>query len=215
MLPPISDDETALLRAVCLDPWDDLPRLVMADWYDEQGRGKLAELIRAQCEHARAPTDATMVRAWDARARAGLLDPGPHDRVLGPLAGTVAGTARGWPDRVLFRDWHRFEAARLAGLFARVPAVRAGGQNLGLPRGGRVLSDWAPGEPAAGCVLPRVYRRLLALPSPAPTRDGLGDAEYASERAAAEALSRALVDEGRAAAGLPPLARPALPDPPG
>ena len=49
-MPRVSDDEAALLRAVCLVPADDLPRLVYADWLDEHDRPERAEFIRLQCE---------------------------------------------------------------------------------------------------------------------------------------------------------------------
>jgi uncharacterized protein (TIGR02996 family) len=42
-----------LLRAVLDDPADDAPRLIMADWLDEQGEGDRAEFIRCQCALAR------------------------------------------------------------------------------------------------------------------------------------------------------------------
>ena len=45
-------DELALLRGVEASPDDDLPRLVYADWLDEQGRHARAEFIRVQCELA-------------------------------------------------------------------------------------------------------------------------------------------------------------------
>ena len=40
----------ALLVAVCSVPDDDLPRLVYADWCDENGQGDRAEFIRTQVE---------------------------------------------------------------------------------------------------------------------------------------------------------------------
>lgn len=43
-------DEQSLLRAVLLSPADDLPRLVLADWYDEHGQPERAEFIRVQLE---------------------------------------------------------------------------------------------------------------------------------------------------------------------
>lgn len=46
-------DEAALLKAVCAAPDDDLPRLVYADWCDEQGRHVRADFIRSQIELAR------------------------------------------------------------------------------------------------------------------------------------------------------------------
>jgi uncharacterized protein (TIGR02996 family) len=40
--------EDAFLAAVLADPDDDAPRLIYADWLDEHGLGKRAELIRVQ-----------------------------------------------------------------------------------------------------------------------------------------------------------------------
>ena len=46
----------ALLRAVCENPDDDLPRLVFADWCDENGEPERAEFIRTQIELRRSDT---------------------------------------------------------------------------------------------------------------------------------------------------------------
>src|SRR5262245_929354 len=43
-------ESEALLRAVCENPDDDLPRLVFADWLDEHGEPKRAEFIRGEIE---------------------------------------------------------------------------------------------------------------------------------------------------------------------
>jgi uncharacterized protein (TIGR02996 family) len=43
----------ALTAAVLADPDDDLPRLVFADWCDENGEPERAEFVRGQCELAR------------------------------------------------------------------------------------------------------------------------------------------------------------------
>lgn len=43
-------DREALLRTVCENPDDDLPRLVFADWLDEHDEPERAEFIRLQCE---------------------------------------------------------------------------------------------------------------------------------------------------------------------
>lgn len=48
----MNDDESALVRAVCADPTNDLPRLVLADWWDEHGQPDRAEFVRVQCELA-------------------------------------------------------------------------------------------------------------------------------------------------------------------
>ncbi|WP_161967972.1 TIGR02996 domain-containing protein [Fimbriiglobus ruber] len=46
-------DREALYRAVLAAPDDDLPRLVLADWFEENGRVDRAVYIRAQVELAR------------------------------------------------------------------------------------------------------------------------------------------------------------------
>jgi uncharacterized protein (TIGR02996 family) len=43
-------ERDALLRAVCESPDDDTPRLVFADWLQENGEEARAEFIRLQCE---------------------------------------------------------------------------------------------------------------------------------------------------------------------
>lgn len=46
----------ALMRAVCEHPDDDTPRLVLADWLDENGEPERAKFIRAQCQLLRVPS---------------------------------------------------------------------------------------------------------------------------------------------------------------
>jgi len=52
------DDRHALMAAIIANPDEDTPRLVLADWLDENGdehdHGR-AEFIRLQCELARFP----------------------------------------------------------------------------------------------------------------------------------------------------------------
>jgi uncharacterized protein (TIGR02996 family) len=50
----------SLLGAILASPNDDTPRLVYADWLEEQGDAARAEFIRVQCEKARLPK-------WDRR----------------------------------------------------------------------------------------------------------------------------------------------------
>lgn len=65
----MSDEET-FLRAICADPDDDTPRLVFADWLDEQGgvrNEQWAELIRVQVQLGRNPgADRGRLEARDA-----------------------------------------------------------------------------------------------------------------------------------------------------
>jgi uncharacterized protein (TIGR02996 family) len=44
--------EKSFLQAVCETPEDDAPRLVFADWLDDNGQGERAEFIRLQCRLA-------------------------------------------------------------------------------------------------------------------------------------------------------------------
>src|SRR5262245_59912225 len=48
-------DRVALMRAICEDPEDDLPRLVLADCVDDHGESERAEFIRLQIELAGLP----------------------------------------------------------------------------------------------------------------------------------------------------------------
>jgi uncharacterized protein (TIGR02996 family) len=48
-------DRDALLAAICAEPDDDTPRLVFADWCDENDEPDRAAFIRAQVEFARTP----------------------------------------------------------------------------------------------------------------------------------------------------------------
>jgi uncharacterized protein (TIGR02996 family) len=56
-------DRDALLAAICAAPDEDTPRLVFADWLDENGSPNWAALIRAECELARLADDDSGVEA--------------------------------------------------------------------------------------------------------------------------------------------------------
>ena len=49
-------DHAAFLRSIIAHADDDLPRLVYADWLEENGQADRAEFIRVQCELAKEPT---------------------------------------------------------------------------------------------------------------------------------------------------------------
>ena len=51
----MSVHEQAFLRAVIENPDDDAPRLIYADWLDEQGQSERAEFIRVQVERRVCP----------------------------------------------------------------------------------------------------------------------------------------------------------------
>ena len=99
LLPDMSADEVALFEGIRLDPDDDAPRLVYADWLDEHAQADQAELIRVQCELARGPADDRRRHLED---RQRLLLPSAVMAVAdraGP-AGAMVWFARGLPERV-------------------------------------------------------------------------------------------------------------------
>lgn len=59
------DDRAALYAAILAHPDEDTPRLVFADWLEENGEEKYAAFIRKQIELAKVPKwDAASVGAW-------------------------------------------------------------------------------------------------------------------------------------------------------
>jgi uncharacterized protein (TIGR02996 family) len=56
-VPMPTDEQLALWTAIRLNPADDTPRLVYADWLQEHGEEARAEFIRVQCALAKLPTD--------------------------------------------------------------------------------------------------------------------------------------------------------------
>lgn len=57
MTATFSRDHAALLRAILVDPADDLPRLAYADWCEENGQEDRGEFIRVQVELAKMDED--------------------------------------------------------------------------------------------------------------------------------------------------------------
>src|SRR4051794_24408715 len=53
--PAPNPEELSLLRAVAAEPEIDSPRLVYADWCDENGQPERAEFIRLQIDRSRRP----------------------------------------------------------------------------------------------------------------------------------------------------------------
>jgi len=54
-------DEDALIAAIIANPDEDTPRLVYADWLQENGRPERGEFIRLQCQLAQSDSDAEEV----------------------------------------------------------------------------------------------------------------------------------------------------------
>lgn len=108
-------DEPALLAAIRAHPDEDTPRLIYADWLDENGQPERAEFIRLQC--APEPTEQQSDRLYDLCER-GL---GRWLTGLPQFTGAHWEFRRGFPEHL---EVHigplldRFEA------FARVPWLR-------------------------------------------------------------------------------------------
>jgi len=60
--------DQGLLQTIFEQPDDDTPRLVYADWLDDQGEAERAEFIRVQCELARLPEDDDRLPRLEQRA---------------------------------------------------------------------------------------------------------------------------------------------------
>lgn len=92
-------DADALLRAIVRHPDDDTPRLVYADWLQENGRGEEAEFLRAQCRLAAGgPTDPEYAELSlrEDELRAWLGTHGPRPRPTFPGGLSVEGGNRWW-----------------------------------------------------------------------------------------------------------------------
>jgi uncharacterized protein (TIGR02996 family) len=80
----VTPAEAALTAAVVSTPDDDLPRLVFADWCDENGEPERAEFIRLQCALAR-PDGLTADRLIELRIREKVMLSAHGERWLEPL----------------------------------------------------------------------------------------------------------------------------------
>jgi uncharacterized protein (TIGR02996 family) len=74
----MTSDGDALFRAICEQPWEDTPRLIYADWLDENGDPQRAEFIRVMVELA--PQANGGPRRIELRARAKQLHRESHGR---------------------------------------------------------------------------------------------------------------------------------------
>lgn len=207
-------DESALLAAIRDHPEEDTPRLVYADWLDEQGgpaNTTRAEFIRAQIELDRLPRedddlDTAIRRAelgqrveelsranwsnWGAPVRAAVASFGSEFNSI-MLGGFVRGFPRlmfGGPAQFLTLGEKLFDLGPLHGLYGGVIATHALGRELADP----FLS--APGAAR--------IRRMSLMVAPE-----VGDRLFQSE--ALSGLVQLTVRHGRLAApGAPVAARP-------
>lgn len=110
----------ALLAAVLAHPDDDTPRLVYADWLQENGQLERAEFIRVQIELARRPNLALQARESALLAAYGERWLAPLRTPDGPLFGEAHGVFRRGFVEIIWMTAGRFlERADL--LFTRIP----------------------------------------------------------------------------------------------
>src|SRR5262245_25117887 len=79
-------DARALLKAIQADPDDELPRLALADWLDDNDDPQRAEFVRVQCELARGTADRFRRAHLQERERQLLFENGVY--WLGPFIDT-------------------------------------------------------------------------------------------------------------------------------
>src|SRR5438552_1092015 len=127
-------DHAAFLRAIRAAPDDDLPRLIFADYLDEQGDPR-GEFIRIQIERPRLPRDDP--RRAGLKAREDELLHRHGEEWEGPLAAVVSHAVfrRGFIDDVLVMaeaflahartlfDWAPIRTVKLRGTFRYVGAI--------------------------------------------------------------------------------------------
>jgi uncharacterized protein (TIGR02996 family) len=223
----MTSDGDALMCAICEQPWEDTPRLIYADWLQENGQPDRAEFIRLQIELEALPMEkrrgsAQFYRAESLHARHERPVPGSGGRAVPAhlkhawSADLPAGAGVVWGERYARGFQH-------AVMFADIVAVRAHGAACAAARPVDDVAvidiEWAEvGELVA---LPWVARlRVLRLSG----NVGIIGA-HALARAATLArlehldLSRAQVTDAGlralAAAGLPNLVRLGLDGNPG
>src|SRR5215831_11981720 len=62
-------NDGAFLNAILADPAADAPRLVYADWLEENGQSGRAEFLRGQCELEKCPKDNGRRKELEVRGR--------------------------------------------------------------------------------------------------------------------------------------------------
>jgi uncharacterized protein (TIGR02996 family) len=150
----------AFLREICERPDDDAPRLIYADWLDENGESARAEFIRVQVEQARFPAgDPRREKLNEWLRRVPGIDPEKWHRQLPCLSGVSWQRFwRGFVSGATFELWRHFHSSADRAFaatpiqflkFRRLDAVRCRefvrspylGRLLGLDLGGCNLTD--------------------------------------------------------------------------
>lgn len=222
-------DREKFIRAICERPEDDLPRLVFADWLEENGESERAKVIRDQIESGESETFGGLKRSGTE----------PHDW---PWCQTYT-IRRGFVSTVRCRlaDWvggercarchgtgefekheHNYRCGRCSGtgrtpahgprIVAEQPVERAevvdkrpwqNSLNEGPVRFTWLTTELVDARSAGN--RDRLPPAIFEILYPRATYRGIVQAGFDSEAAAQSALSLALLNWARREAGLPPL----------
>jgi len=210
---------TDLLSAVLADPFDDAPRLILADWLEENDDPERAEFIRTQIanpelyeyQHRRFLTE----KPFDYRIGS-VESIGPSISDIGDIMECELLTRRGFPDeiRCTMAQWIGTDECRSCGSFSRslgIPAIdfcltcHGTGRTPGIakavceawPVTRVVLTDRMPTCSTSGGSRWRLDIGLAQLDS------GIFLGPYRSKTEAERVVSHAAVNYGRRLAGLP------------
>jgi uncharacterized protein (TIGR02996 family) len=174
----MSSPEAAFLEAVCADPAADGPRLIYADWLDEQGDPR-GEFIRLQCALGRLAADDPLVRPLTLRL-------GTFGRYMSaweaPLKPVVGGMewARGFVETVNVEA--RTFLRRAAELFRLAPVRRVRFLDVGTSLGRLMESPYLARLTALTIFAQHTDERLTRALVESPYLDGLRTLNIARNR---------------------------------
>lgn len=228
-MPTVADPAYAgLVRAILENPFDDVPRLILADWLDENGDPDRAEFIRLQMriaemrpgpeEHRKA---SNLLRRFDRGAPVPMRAKTPAAMMMREtilLRDNAMRWQEYWFDGVRFGEPSR-GFVETASCNTAAWLTHGSDAVVSYPLVGVTLADKEPWlNPQVGSWLwlidlsaigmgqddlpPELFNMLQ------PDRDRVS-AKYSTRNDALEALSRACVDWARREAGLPELSWPA------
>ncbi len=140
-------DEDQFLQKICENLDDDTPRLIYADWLEENGQSERAEFIRIQCELANSPDDLRDERLIKLRDREWELQ-----EKQSPGFDFYDWARRSLRDNAVVLEWHR-GFPHTFGLAAKTFLKKGGVIHQKLPTVRRLalfdLNGWA--EKGANC----------------------------------------------------------------
>lgn len=218
----MTPEELALRWSVCLDPGDDAPRLIFADWLEESGRGDAAAFLRRvvrfdhRLEYPAELAEAYEVNRYGCRELLSVFDPDQYSESSSFVI--RRGFAEEWTcttqdyELNAFRVFSRHPITWVK--FTDLPGGGADRRELGrfIYRSDRrdeqtdedgpyAISFYAIPDGVRIALWANDYP--LLIPDSGPTH-----LRWLNQEAAFEAISKAAVSYGRQEAGLPPWPTP-------